>query len=97
MSSPLPSCMFVDFLAFFRLFFGFQFLQIRQTAEVGPDPECQSRLRQDSAFFFWAPDQESKIWEKPYPDPESLFNYGSSRSLCGHFLSKNMGKLRLDR
>ena len=33
-----------------------------------------------------------KIWEKPDPDPESLFNFGSSRSLCGH-----MGKLRLDR
>ena len=29
------------------------------------------------------------------PDPESLFNFGSSRSLCGHFLSKNMGKLIL--
>jgi len=30
------------------------------------------------------------------PDPESFFNFDSSRSLCGHFLSKNMGKLRLD-
>jgi len=28
---------------------------------------------------------------------ESFFDCGSSRSLCGHFLSKNMGKLRLDR
>jgi len=28
---------------------------------------------------------------------ESLFNFGSSRSLCGPFLSTNMGKLRLDR
>ena len=36
------------------------------------------------------------MWEKPGPDPESLFNFGSSRSLCGHFLSKNMGKLKLD-
>jgi len=28
---------------------------------------------------------------------ESLFNFGRSRSLCGQYLSKNMGKLRLDR
>jgi len=41
------------------------------------------------------PNPESKICEKT--DPESLFNSGSSRSLCGHFLSKNMGKFRLDR
>jgi len=26
------------------------------------------------------------------PHPESLFHFGSSRSLCGHFLGKNMGK-----
>jgi len=38
---------------------------------------------------------ESKIWEKP--EPESLFNFGSGRSLCGHFLSKNLVNLRLDR
>jgi len=29
---------------------------------------------------------ESKIFEKPHPDPGSLFNFG--RSWCGHFLSK---------
>ena len=40
------------------------------------------------------PGPESKIWEKT--DPESLFNFGSSRSRCDHFLSKNVGKLRLD-
>jgi len=39
------------------------------------------------------PDPESKICEKPDPDPESLFNFGSSRSLRCHFLSKNMSKL----
>jgi len=45
------------------------------------------------------PDPQSKICEKPDSEPESLFNFGSSRSLCGHFLStlENMGKLRLDR
>jgi len=43
------------------------------------------------------PGPESKICEKTDPDPESLFHFGRSRSLCGHFLSKNMGKLRLDR
>jgi len=41
------------------------------------------------------PDPESKICEKP--DPESLLHIGSSRSLCDHFLGKNMGKLLLDR
>jgi len=35
------------------------------------------------------PDPQSKIWEKP--DPESLFNFDSSRSLGGHFLRENMG------
>jgi len=40
---------------------------------------------------------ESKICEKLDLGPEALFNFGSGRSLCGHFLSKNMGKLRLDR
>ena len=43
----------------------------------------------------FGPGPESKIWEKPDPDPESLFNFGSSRGLCD-FLSKYMGKLRLD-
>jgi len=53
---------------------------------------------QDSAFFLsdTDPNTQSKICEKPDLDPESLFNFGSSRSLCGHFLSKNMGKSRLD-
>jgi len=31
------------------------------------------------------------------PVPKSLFDFDSSRSLCDHFLSKNMGELRLDR
>ena len=43
------------------------------------------------------PDPESKFCEKPEPDQESLFSFGSNRSLCGHFLSKNMGKFLLDR
>ena len=38
-------------------------------SEVATDPECRSRLRQESAFFL-------RIWnrksEKPEPDPESL-------------------------
>ena len=37
------------------------------------------------------------MWEKTDPEPESIFNFGNSMSLYGHFLSKNMGKLRLDR
>jgi len=60
-------------------------------AEVAPDPESTP-----AGFFVFLPnpDPKSKICEKP--EPESLFNFGSSRSLCGHFLSKDMGKLRLD-
>jgi len=41
-----------------------------------------------SQKFRLTPDPESKIWEKPDPDPVSLFNFGSSRNLCGHFVSK---------
>ena len=36
------------------------------------------------------------LW-KNGPGSGVTFNFGRSRSLCGHFLSKNMGKLRLDR
>jgi len=42
--------------------------------------------------FISDPDPESKICEKPDPDPDSLFHSSSSRSLCGHFLGKNMMK-----
>jgi len=40
---------------------------------------------------------ESKIVEKPDPVPESLFNFGSCRSLRGHFLNKHMGKIMFHR
>jgi len=60
--------------------------------EVVPDPQSTPER---FCVFLWDPDPESKICEKT--DPASLFNFGSSRSLCGHFSSKNMGKLRLDR
>ena len=36
--------------------------------------------------FRLAPDEESKICEKLDPEPESLFNFCSSGSLCGCFL-----------
>ena len=58
-------------------------------AELAPDPESTS-----AGFRAFLSDPESKICEKP--DPESLFNFGSGRSLCGHFFSKNMGKSGLD-
>jgi len=45
--------------------------------------------------FSFRPGSKVKICENP--DPGSLFNFGSSRSLHGHFLSKNIGKFRLDR
>jgi len=68
-------------------------VQCACTTEVGQDPDYRSRFRQDSAFF--TPDPESKFCENP--NPESLFYFSSSRSLCGHFLGKNMGELRFDR
>jgi len=43
-----------------------------------------------AGFCAFLSDPESKICEKTDSDPESLFNFGSSRSLCGHFLSVNM-------
>jgi len=39
------------------------------TSLVATDPECWSRLWQDSAFFF-GPGTGVKILEKPDPDPE---------------------------
>jgi len=63
---------------------------IRDRGGTGPGVDSGKILR-----FSFGPNPESKICEKP--DPESLFNFGSSRSLCGYFLSKNMSNLRLDR
>ena len=59
-------------------------------SEVGPDPEYQSRFQKDSAFLFWTRIRTriQKFGEKTDPDPESLFNFDSNRSMCGHFLSK---------
>jgi len=60
-----------------------------------------SGLPESTPARFWVflsePDPESKIFEKPDPDLESLLNFTSSRSLRGHFLSENMGEFRLDR
>jgi len=50
-----------------------------------------------AGFCVFLSDPEPKIREKPDRDPESLFHFGNSRSLCGSFLSENKGKLRLDR
>jgi len=44
---------------------------------------------------FSDPDPEPGFCEEPGPDPQALFNFGSCRSLRGHFLSENMGKFRL--
>jgi len=68
-------------------------LRGRYVPEVAADLECPSRLGQDSALFSNSdPGPESKICGKP--DPESLYNFGSSRSLRGlykcHFSSKNI-------
>jgi len=60
------------------------------TSEVAMDPECRSRIRQDSAFYCRTRILSLKF-EKPDPDPESLFNFGSGKSPRGHFLSKNIG------
>ena len=41
-------------------------------------------------FCVFVSEPKSKICEKTDPDPESLFNFSNSKSLCDHFLSKNM-------
>ena len=70
-------------------------------SEVASDAECQSRLQQDSTFFVSQPEPESKIFEKPDPDTESFFIFGSSRSLRGlyqcqcHCLITNLAEFRL--
>ena len=64
----------------------------RMLPEVAMDPELTP-----TGFCVFLTDPESKFCEKPDLSPESLFNFGSSRSSCGHFLSKKMGKFRLNR
>ena len=49
-----------------------------------------------AGFCVFLSDPESKICEKPDPYLESLSDFGSSRSLRGHFISKTMAKFRLD-
>jgi len=61
------------------------------------DTKVQGSTPKGFCVFLSDPEPDPKICEKPVPDPESLFHFGSSRSLCGHFLGKNMGKLRLGR
>jgi len=65
---------------------------VTSVAEVAMDPESTP-----AGFCVFLSDLELKICEKQNLDPESRFNFGSGRSLCGHFWSKNMGELRLDR
>jgi len=60
--------------------------------EVAVDPESTP-----AEFCVFLSDPDSKICEKPGPDPESLINFSSSRSLRGHFLRKKMCKFRMDR
>jgi len=62
-----------------------------------PDLEPAESTPAGFCVFLSDPDPESKICEKPVMDPQSLFHFGIGRSLCGHFLGKNMGKLRLER
>ena len=40
--------------------------------------------------FLLEPEPESKLCEKLDQELESFFNFGGSRSLCGHFLCKNI-------
>jgi len=53
--------------------------------------QCSAEVAVDSCVFLSDPDAESKIRKKTDSDPESLFNFDGSKSLCGHLLSKNMG------
>jgi len=51
------------------------------------DQELKNQIFCRGQKFRLTPDSESKICEKPYP--ESLFDFGRSRSLCRHFLSNS--------
>ena len=68
-----------------------QYLRCMFEPDLGPDPDYRSR---GFCGFCSDPDPESKICEKP--DPESLFNFGIGRSLCGHLSGKNMDELQLE-
>ena len=48
-----------------------------------------------AGFCVFLSGPESKICKKTDPDKNQFFYFNSSRSLCGHFLGKNMDKLRL--
>jgi len=61
-------------------------------AEVAMDPEFRSRLRQDSAFFYRIRIRSQKFLKNRTRIKCQLFNFGGSRSLLSHFLSKNTGK-----
>jgi len=53
---------------------------VTSVAEVAMDPESTP-----AGFCVFLSDLELKICEKQNLDPESRFNFGSGRSLCGHF------------
>jgi len=55
-------------------------LDLNYQSEVATDPESTPA---GFCVFLLNPDPESKIFENP--DSESLFNFGSSRRLRGHF------------
>ena len=61
------------------------------------DTKVRGSTPKGFCVFLSDPEPDPKICEKTDPDPESLFNFGRSRSLRGHCLSKNMVKLRLGR
>jgi len=60
--------------------------------EVGSDPEGRSRPARFCVFLS-DPEQEpeSNVFEKPDPDPESLFSFGSSRQGCGVGVEESEG------
>jgi len=58
-------------------------LHAKCTSEVGPDPECRSRLRHDCAFFFWTRIRtwSQKFWKNQTPN-RSLFSISVAAGVC---------------
>jgi len=48
-----------------------------------------------AGFCVFLSEPESKMCEKPSPEPESLFNFGNRSSLCCHFLRKKTWLIKL--
>ena len=62
---------------------GVGYIQLKQEWSRG-DHGSEALESTPVGFCVFLSDPKSKFCEKPDPDPKSLFNFSSSRNLCGH-------------